>query len=104
MDYYKPKIMLNEPQMNFNIYKDVDYETINPVSPYSMFYSIKVANDLKSFYEKSKTYSTNKFEKKLFTIGLLIRTASILFFYLLKVIIVIIVIIGIIVIIIMVLV
>lgn len=38
---------------------------------------------LKSFYEKSKTYSTNKFEKKLFTIGLLIRTASILFFYLL---------------------
>jgi hypothetical protein len=56
MDYYKPKIMLNEPQMNFNIYKDVDYETINPVSPYSMFYSIKVANDLKIFYEKKNNF------------------------------------------------
>jgi hypothetical protein len=56
MDYYKPRIILNEPQMNFNIYKDVDYETINPISPYSMFYSIKIANDLKSYYENKNNF------------------------------------------------
>jgi hypothetical protein len=56
MDYYKPRLILNEPQMYFNIYNDVDYETINPISPYSMFYSIKVSNDLKSFYEKKNNF------------------------------------------------
>ena len=56
MRYYKPKLMLNEPQINFNIYDDVDYELINPISPYSMFYSIKVSNDLKSFYEKKNNF------------------------------------------------
>jgi hypothetical protein len=56
MDYYKPRLILNEPQMNFNIYNDVDYETINPISPYSMFYSIKASNDLKNFYEKKNNF------------------------------------------------
>jgi len=56
MDYYKPRLILNEPQMDFNIYNDVDYETINPISPYSMFYSIKVSNELKSFYEKKNNF------------------------------------------------
>lgn len=56
MRYYKPKLMLNEPQINFNIYDDVDYELINPISPYSMFYSIKVSNDLKLLYEKKNNF------------------------------------------------
>jgi len=56
MEYYKPILMLNEPQIIFNTYNDVDYETIKHISPYSMFYSVKVANDLKSFYEKKNKF------------------------------------------------
>jgi hypothetical protein len=51
MKYYKPKIILNEPQIKFKTLDDVDYESINPVSLYSMFYSIKISNELKKFYE-----------------------------------------------------
>ena len=56
MEYYKPILMLNEPQIIFNTYNDVDYEKIKPISPYSMFYSIKSSNDLKSFYEKKNNF------------------------------------------------
>lgn len=56
MEYYNPVLMLKEPQINFNTYTDVNYETMNPVSLYSMFYSIKWANDLKSFYEKKNKF------------------------------------------------
>ena len=56
MRYYKPKLILNELQINFNTYSDVNYETINPISPYSMFYSIKIANDLKSYYENKNNF------------------------------------------------
>lgn len=56
MNYYKPRLILNEPQMDFNIYNDVDYETINPISPYSMFYSLKISNELKSFYENKNNF------------------------------------------------
>jgi len=56
MDYYKPRLILNEPQIDFNIYNDVDYETINPISPYSMFYSLKISNELKSYYENKNNF------------------------------------------------
>lgn len=50
--YYNPKLMLLEQQKIFKIFDDVDYETLNPQSVFSMFYSIKIANSLKQFYEK----------------------------------------------------
>jgi hypothetical protein len=53
---YKPKGFINQPQKMFNIKQDVDYETLNPISPYSMFYSIKIANYLKSFFENENNF------------------------------------------------
>ena len=50
-ELYKPKGFINQPQKIFNIKEDVDYESLDPISPYSMFYSIKIANHLKTFYE-----------------------------------------------------
>jgi hypothetical protein len=51
-NYYKPKKFIYEPQKEFNILNDVNYALQNPIAPYSMFYSIKKANDLKKQYEK----------------------------------------------------
>lgn len=51
MRYYSPIIMMNEPQIYFDTPKDVNYETMNPQSLYSMLYSIKISNDLKKAYE-----------------------------------------------------
>jgi len=50
--YYKPKLIMIQPQKIFNIFNDINYETLNPQSVFSMFYSIKIANDLKKIYEK----------------------------------------------------
>lgn len=49
--YYNPKLMLYEPQREFNIYTDVNYELCSPISPYSMFYSIRESNKLKYKWE-----------------------------------------------------
>jgi hypothetical protein len=51
MKYYRPKMILNEPQIKFNTIEDANYESINAQSLYSMFYSINVSNNLKKFYE-----------------------------------------------------
>ena len=56
MKYYKPKLILNETQIKFETHKNVDYETINPLSLYSMYYSIKVSNNLKKFYENKNNF------------------------------------------------
>lgn len=56
MELYNPINIVTEPQREFNIYPDVDYEKVFPISPYSMFYSIKRANDLKSNYESKKGF------------------------------------------------
>ena len=53
---YKPKIFHNETRKEFNILQDVDYETLNPTSPYSMFYSIMRCNELKKSYEINNNF------------------------------------------------
>lgn len=54
--YYKPKIFYNETQKKFNIYEDVNYGLLNPISPYSMYYSIMKSNQIKSMYELDKEF------------------------------------------------
>jgi hypothetical protein len=53
---YNPKLMTYESQKDFNIYPDVNYELCSPISPYSMFYSIREANNLKSKWENDNNF------------------------------------------------
>lgn len=54
--YYNPKSMITEPQIYFDTPEDVNYESVNPQSLYSMLYSIKISNDLKEKYEMEKGF------------------------------------------------
>lgn len=56
MKYYRPKLILNEPQIKFEQHENVNYETINPLSLYSMYYSVKTSNSLKKFYENKNNF------------------------------------------------
>jgi hypothetical protein len=57
MKLYSPIIMHHEPQKIFDTPTDAIYESCIPNSVYSLFYSMMICNNLKSFYEK-----TNNFE------------------------------------------
>ena len=56
VNLYKPKTFCNQPQKQFDIKTDVDYETMNPISPYSMYYSIKMSNMFKCIYETENNF------------------------------------------------
>ena len=49
--YYNPKKIKTEDQKEFDYFRDVDYGGQHPISPYSMFYSIKESNKLKTQFE-----------------------------------------------------
>lgn len=54
--YYNPKNMITDQQIYFDTPEDVNYESVNPQSLYSMLYSIKISNDLKKKYEIEKGF------------------------------------------------
>ena len=45
-----------DEQRDFTIYQDMDYQTINPFNVYSMFYSVKLANNLKIMHEQKHNF------------------------------------------------
>lgn len=53
---YNPKLIQTEKQIAFEYFDDVHYGRLHPVSPYSMFYSIKKSNDLKKQYELENNF------------------------------------------------
>lgn len=51
-----PKILMHETPKTFEIFNDVDYETKDPNSTHSMFYSIMMSNRLKKLFELSNNF------------------------------------------------
>jgi len=54
--YYNPKKIIHEPQILFETFNNVNYESVNPISVFSMFYSIKQSNELKKSYEQENNF------------------------------------------------
>lgn len=53
---YLPKKIFYQPQINFKIYDNVNYELCNPQSVHSMFYSLEKSNKLKKKYEEDNNF------------------------------------------------
>jgi hypothetical protein len=53
---YSPKILLNESQIEFDTYSNVNYELCSPKNVHSMLYSIEKSNEIKKTYEKKNNF------------------------------------------------
>jgi hypothetical protein len=56
MNKLSPKLLYHEVPKIFETYDGVNYETLTPNSVHSMFYSIKIANELKKTHEKFNNF------------------------------------------------
>jgi hypothetical protein len=55
-DLYNPKLIHFQTQKEFDIFGNVDYGFANPISIYSMYYSIMKSNELKKTYELENNF------------------------------------------------
>ena len=55
-EFYSPKVLLPEKQIEFNTYTNVDYQLSRPSHVHSMFYSLEESNKLKIEYEKENNF------------------------------------------------
>lgn len=55
VEYYSPKIMMHQQQINFNLFEHIEYKVI-PQYVHSMFYSIMMCNSFKKSYEKMNNF------------------------------------------------
>ena len=55
-NFYSPKVLFHEKQIEFETYSNVDYMLSRPSNVHSMFYSLEQSNKIKTDYEKENKF------------------------------------------------